>query len=269
MLGAPDASVRSTSVFTKNPTRSSSALSVRPAIGLPSAMSLPPPSRLSSPTNPACNTMNRLAPPERASRKSPACSSPSSKSPTLPPRWLATAGRSPSLGRSICPRKPIQMRPQRWLTIERKLRPRSSCQHPRKLCFPHLHDRKRRPHRARVADLLPRYPVALRKHRAQALVPLHHIAERSLQRSHIQLPRKPHRHRNDVARAVPLQPMQEPEPMLRIRQRDLSRTRIRPQGSAPGLRMSQMLRQPRNRGRLKQRPDRDLHIQARPHPADQ
>src|SRR5262249_40398607 len=36
-LGLPDVSVRSTSVLTKNPTKSSSARSVRPAIGLPIA----------------------------------------------------------------------------------------------------------------------------------------------------------------------------------------------------------------------------------------
>src|SRR6267378_4078611 len=61
-LGFPDVSVRSTSVFTKNPIRSSSALSVRPAIGLPIAMSLPAPSRLNSAASPACSTMKRLAP---------------------------------------------------------------------------------------------------------------------------------------------------------------------------------------------------------------
>jgi hypothetical protein len=55
--------VRSTSVLTKNPTSSSSALSVRPAIGLPIGMSLPPPSRVSSAASEACSTMNRLAPP--------------------------------------------------------------------------------------------------------------------------------------------------------------------------------------------------------------
>ena len=37
--------MRSTSVLTKNPIRSSSAASVRPAIGLPIAMSVPAPSR--------------------------------------------------------------------------------------------------------------------------------------------------------------------------------------------------------------------------------
>ena len=44
-LGLPEVSVRSTSVLTKNPIRSSSAASVRPAIGLPIAMSVPAPSR--------------------------------------------------------------------------------------------------------------------------------------------------------------------------------------------------------------------------------
>ena len=65
-------SVRSTSVLTKNPTRSSSALSVRPAIGLPIGMSLPAPSRVSSAASAACSTMNRLAPLARASPSRPA-----------------------------------------------------------------------------------------------------------------------------------------------------------------------------------------------------
>ena len=44
---AATVSVRSTRVLTKKPTRSSSALSVRPAIGLPIGMSVPAPSRVS------------------------------------------------------------------------------------------------------------------------------------------------------------------------------------------------------------------------------
>src|SRR5262249_54881075 len=100
-LGLPDTSVRSTSVFTKKPTRSSSAASVRPAIGLPIAMSLPPPSRLKSAASPACSTMNRLAPRARESSSSLPCSSPASRSKTRPPRWLATAGRAWSIGSSI------------------------------------------------------------------------------------------------------------------------------------------------------------------------
>ena len=47
-LGLPEVSVRSTSVLTKKPISSSSAPSVRPAIGLPIGMSWPAPSRVSS-----------------------------------------------------------------------------------------------------------------------------------------------------------------------------------------------------------------------------
>src|SRR5262245_31285854 len=85
-LGWPDVSVRSTSVLTKNPTKSSSARSVRPAIGLPIAMSSPAPSRLSSAASPACSTMNRLAPCPRASSSKAPCSSALSPNSTLPPR---------------------------------------------------------------------------------------------------------------------------------------------------------------------------------------
>ena len=101
--GLPDVSVRSTSVLTKNPTRSSSAASLRPAIGLPIAMSVPAPSRVSSAASPACSTMNRLAPAARASAASPRCSSASMrKRAHCPPRWLDTAGRGRSAGSSIC-----------------------------------------------------------------------------------------------------------------------------------------------------------------------
>ena len=72
-LGWPDVSVRSTSVLMKKPTRSSNAVSVRPAIGLPIGMSVPAPSRASgsNAARPACSTMNRLA-----------CASPASRSTT-------------------------------------------------------------------------------------------------------------------------------------------------------------------------------------------
>src|SRR5512133_1452005 len=85
-LGLPDVSVRSTSVLTKNPTKSSSARSVRPAIGLPIAMSSPAPSRLSSAARPACSTMNRLAPCPRASSSNLPCSAAQTPNSTLPPR---------------------------------------------------------------------------------------------------------------------------------------------------------------------------------------
>ena len=98
-LGLPEVSVRSTSVLTKNPTRSSSALSVRPAIGLPIGMSVPAPSRVSSAASPACSTMNRLAPlVARQPQQGRHAARLDIASATLPPRWLATAGRGRSLG---------------------------------------------------------------------------------------------------------------------------------------------------------------------------
>ena len=71
------------------------------AIGLPIAMSVPAPSRVSSPATAACSTMNRLAPASRASTARPRCSSALTCSGTAPPRWLATAGRGRSPGSSI------------------------------------------------------------------------------------------------------------------------------------------------------------------------
>src|SRR3974390_65362 len=65
------------------------------------------------------------------------------------------------------------------------------------------------------------------------------------------------------------QPMQKPQPPLRIRQRDLERTGICPQPRVPRLRMPKMLRKPRYRRRLEQVADRQLNIQARTDAADQ
>lgn len=79
-------SVRSTSVLRKNPTRSSSASSVRPAIGLPIGMSVPAPSRVSSAATAAWTTMNMLTLPVRASSRSSAASRGSSGMSTVPPR---------------------------------------------------------------------------------------------------------------------------------------------------------------------------------------
>ena len=55
-------SVRRTRVLTKKPTRSSSASSVRPAIGVPRGMSVPAPSAVSRTARAAWTTMNTLAP---------------------------------------------------------------------------------------------------------------------------------------------------------------------------------------------------------------
>ena len=65
--------MRSTSVFTKNPTRSSRAVSVRPATAVPAGISSPAPSLDSSTATAAWITMNNVTPCERASPASPAC----------------------------------------------------------------------------------------------------------------------------------------------------------------------------------------------------
>ncbi len=99
-LGSPPVSVRSTSVLTNIPTRSSSASSVRPAITDPMGMSVPAPSRVSSAASAACTTMNRLAFASRASFTNAACSSGSISRWTVSPRWVAVAGRGRSAGSS-------------------------------------------------------------------------------------------------------------------------------------------------------------------------
>ncbi len=96
---SPDRSVRSTSVLTKKPTRSSSASSVRPAMGAPSGMSSPAPRRCSSAAVAAWNSMNMLVPvvPDRSRRARPMSAGSSRR--TLPPRPVGSAGRGRSRGR--------------------------------------------------------------------------------------------------------------------------------------------------------------------------
>src|SRR4029077_15595529 len=112
-------------------------------------------------------------------------------------------------------------------------------------------------------------PLPLREDRAQALVALHHIPERSLQRRHIQRSCQPHRHRDRVGRALvtftlAFQPMQKPQPPLRIRQRDLARPLNRTKRRTRCRHLAQPARQSLHRGRLEQAADRYLRIQARP-----
>src|SRR4029079_14059526 len=113
--GLPEVSVRNTSVLTKNPTSSSSALSVRPAIALPIGMSLPLPSRVSSAARAACSTMNRLAPLARESFSRLPCSSAESVSETLPPRVRPPPRRRP-------PPRPSGARPRRPRPVARQIK---------------------------------------------------------------------------------------------------------------------------------------------------
>ena len=84
-VGSPPVSLRSTSVLTKNPTRSSSASSVRPAIGVPIGTSVPAPTLVSSADRAAMKTMNGVALWVRASSASRAwVAAPSSNSTAAP-----------------------------------------------------------------------------------------------------------------------------------------------------------------------------------------
>src|SRR5262249_56790176 len=71
--------------------------------------------------------------------------------------------------------------------------------------------------------LLPRYPITLRKHGAQALVPINNITKRSFQSQNVQLSAQPYRQRDRVVRSPSFQPIQKPQPKLRIRQRQFRR----------------------------------------------
>ena len=305
--------MRSTSVLTKKPTRSSSALSVRPAIGLPSGMSVPAPSRVSSAAKPACSTMNRLAWPSRASRTRPACSSAPIASGTVSPRLLATAGRGRSVGRASWSGRPAKCRVQNasWRAIalsgsrsspsaaaataysrhtapaapaapvarpgsgprRRRRDPAPAAERPavagdvveqqqqhvlvrrqrehmraqrqladeieaagrRRVHRPlerrpadRLHHQPR-PRRRGIHNVLARHPAGIGEQRAQALVPRHQVAERRLQRRDVQRARQPQRRRDRIGRARAFQAVEEPQPPLRKRQRDLRRSRLRDQ----------------------------------------
>ena len=117
-----------------------------------------------------------------------------------------------------------QMRPQRNLARKIKRRPRRRRQRPRKLPLAHRFDRERNLGRRRRQHLLPRHPMPFREDRAQALVSLNHIPQRSCQCRTVKLAPQPQRQRDRVGRARILQPMQEPQPALRIRQRKLRRS---------------------------------------------
>ena len=169
----------------------------------------------------------------------------------------------------------VQMRPQRRLARKIKPAPRRRTQRTRKPARAHrLHHKPRTPRRP-LQDLLARNPVPLREDGAKALVPINNVAQRRFQRRCIQPTRNPNRQRDVVGGAAlplaaALQTVQEPQPTLRIRQRDLLRTRPNPQRRTPhpGTR-NQTTRNTLHRRGLEQAADRDLHVQAGADPADQ
>src|SRR3954454_8800935 len=161
------------------------------------------------------------------------------------------------------------MHSQRRLARKIKPRTRSRRQCPSKRAFAHRRNRKPRPCRIRIQDLLPRNPEHVGEDRAQALVAPNQVANRRLQRNPVQRPTHPQRQRDRVGRARTFQTVQEPQPALRRRQRDLRGTRQRAQRRTRSLRIPQPLHQRLNRRSLEQAADRKLNIQRRADPADQ
>ena len=117
--------------------------------------------------------------------------------------------------------------------------------------------------------LLVRHPQRLGEHGAQALVPRHQVAERGFQRFDIEIAHQPHRQRDRVGRARAFQPVEEPQPSLRKRQRHHVRPRHRPQRCARPPAVREPCRQARHGRGLEQAADRDLDCQRRANAADQ
>src|SRR4051794_1494248 len=161
------------------------------------------------------------------------------------------------------------MHTQRRLARKIKARTRRRGQRSSKRGFAHRRYRKSRPRRIRIQDLLPRNPERVGEDRAQALVTPNQVANRRLQRNSVQHPPHPQRQRDRVGRARTFQTVQEPQPALRIRQRDLRRTRQRTQRRTRSLRIPQPLHQRLHRRSLEQAADRKLNIQRRADAADQ
>ena len=170
---------------------------------------------------------------------------------------------------------PEQMRPQRQFARKLKAARRRSRQRRRQRRLFDRNDLQHRPRRISRHDRLPRHPKPLREQRAQALVPPRKIAQRPRKRAAVERPTEPRRKRNHIvaARASsggPLKPLQEPQPPLRIRQRDLGRPRLRQKRRPHHARLRrQPPRQSRYARRLEQAADRHLDGKHRPHPADQ
>ncbi len=123
--------------------------------------------------------------------------------------------------------------------------------------------------RALLDHLLVRGSVDRREHRAQALVPVHDIADRCLQRVAVQRSRKPQRHRDVVGGARAFELLEEPQPLLGERQRDALVARRRSH-RGPGFGGAvQPGGQARHRRRLEHRAHRQFHVESRPDPADQ
>ena len=121
----------------------------------------------------------------------------------------------------------IKLRPKRRLHGEIEAPPRGRRQRATQSSLVGRDHLQRGTHRARSQDLLARHPDTVREHRAKALMAVHQIAQRTLQRRNVQRTLQTHRKRDRVGRRAALKTLQEPQTALRIRQRKLRRTRLR------------------------------------------
>src|SRR3954447_12871712 len=194
------------------------------------------------------------------------------------PEIAQQRSQRPAVARNVMQQKKnnVLARPQRkhmhtQRRLARKIKPRTRRrrQGPGKRAFAHRRNRNPRPRYLRIKDLLPRNPERVGEDRAQALVTPNQVANRRLQRRQVQRTTHTQRKRDRVGRARTFQTVQEPQPALRIRQRDLPRTRQRTQRRTRSLRIPQPLHQSLNRRSLEQAADRKLDIQRRTDPADQ
>ncbi len=162
--------------------------------------------------------------------------------------------------------RPDQHRPERRLARQVK-RPRRGGRHRLGLTCPGPHYLEHR-HRA-VEHLLPGGAIRFGEYRAQRLMPLCHISQRLAERANVRRAREPEGERDVIQRRRPLQPVQEPQPPLRIRQRHHRRTlphrQRQPRPASPRHDPGKLS----NRRSLEQVPQRHLSTQHRPDPRHQ
>ena len=127
-----------------------------------------------------------------------------------------------------------QPRPQRHLRGQVKPLPGHRRHRSRQVLLGDLGDRQLPAHPGGVQDLLVRLAASGGEHRAQHLVPPGHIGQRAGQRGGVQVPGQPQHHRDVIGRRRSFQLGQEPQPLLRERQRHPLRPRPRRQRRPAG-----------------------------------
>ena len=118
-----------------------------------------------------------------------------------------------------------QMGPQRRLSGEIEPVSRRRVESLGKGHLADRHDLQSRPCRRSFEDQLSWHTQCIGEDSAQALVALHHIAERCRERGVVEFACETQGDRDRVGRARPFQPIKEPQPALRERERKLGRSR--------------------------------------------